>query len=296
MEHIHFPTLAKALDSPSPPNVLAALLVDAAALEASDVHIIPQCDASLIRVRVGGVMLADLRLAQSLAWSCVQRIKVLAGLRTDVAHHAQDGAFTDGGVGVRVACMPSVWGERVTLRLSCAELPSLSPNVLGLAGGLLVSPGLALVCGAPGSGKTTVLYGLASLYAFQDRTVHTIEDPVERLVAGLCQSSVTETFGFGEAIRASLRHDPQVLVVGEVRDSETVAMALRAAETGVLVLATVHARSTHGCISRLQSLGASTDAVRSVLRACMLVSVGTDRVRNFQALEITDSFWQEMLL
>ncbi len=250
---------------------LDAMLNDAVHSRASDIHLLLDDDCVVIDYRVDGALQHRAQLPATFWRLLVARIKILAEL--DVAEHRrpQDGAFERTirarQQPVRVALMPHASSEKLTLRLlmSPSSLPGLSEifrlphqcqQVLNF---LRMRQGLIVVAGATGSGKTTTLYGCLLEWRSLGMNVISLEDPIEIKLPGVCQSAVNTQVGyeFADGLRAALRHDPDGLLVGEIRDEKTCALALRAAVTGHPVLASVHAQDAAGVFHRLRSLGAS---------------------------------------
>ncbi|MCF0152234.1 GspE/PulE family protein [Megasphaera sp.] len=245
------------------------LLQDALAAGASDIHIEPMDDAVRIRWRRDGVLCQAGRLHKSSLDKLVSRIKVLAGL--DIANRRlpQDGRiiWKDGGrrLDLRVSTLPTVRGEKVVIRILDGQRIPLALSALGMDDQarrcleklIRCRQGLILICGPTGSGKTTTLY--AALHEIQDDSVSiaTLEDPVEILMEGLSQSQVQAKGGmmFQDGLRALLRQDPDILVVGEIRDSETARIAVRAALTGHVIFSTLHAPSAVEAVVRLTDMG-----------------------------------------
>ncbi len=251
---------------------------------ASDVHIEPRSSALVVRYRVDGVLRGETYPAR-LAPSVVARLKVMA--RVDIAQSRRpaDGRFSiradgrsDGRSGLvdcRLVTLPSVWGESATVRLlgtgaGVVRLDDLgfSPPVVAAIRSALASPSGALfVTGPTGSGKTTTLYSVLSALATTERKVLTVEDPVEQRVEGVSQHQVDPAaeFGFATALRSFLRADPDVIMVGEVRDAETAEMAVAAAYTGHFVISSFHASSAALAPLRLVDMGISPALVASGL-------------------------------
>jgi type II secretory ATPase GspE/PulE/Tfp pilus assembly ATPase PilB-like protein len=239
---------------------------------ASDVHLDPQSRDTLVRFRVDGVMREDAPVEKRLQNALAARIKVMAQLDIAEKRMPQDGSFVVyiGGraVDVRAAVLPTKHGEQVVLRLlqreQKLELPQLgmSAEMESVFMKAIEQPyGAVLTCGPTGSGKTTTLY--AALDRLNDglRSVATIEDPVEYQLPGVMQTEVHTKIGltFARGLRTILRADPDVILVGEVRDDETAQIAIQAAMTGHLVLTTLHTNDAAGAIARLRTLGVDPD-------------------------------------
>ncbi|BDG27252.1 type II secretion system protein E [Thermus thermophilus] len=266
-----------------------ALLERAIALSASDLHLDPQETHLQVRARIDGVMQDLERLPKDLEAPLAARYKVLAGMDIAERRRPQDGHFTFSFEGrryeVRVASVGTLHGEKLTLRiiyptgvrLGLTELGML-PEELDRFQKLLKRPyGILFVTGPTGSGKTTTLYAALEQLYTKEKTFVTIEDPVEFPLEGVVQIPVQPKIGltFAETLRTVLRLDPDVILVGEVRDAETLDTALRAALTGHLVLATLHANDAIAALTRLLEMGAE----RPLLAATLIGTVAQRLVR-----------------
>jgi type IV pilus assembly protein PilB len=253
-------------------DLVNALIGKAVNERASDVHIDPQDRALLVRLRIDGVMRENDPIDKRLQAAVSARIKVMAQLDIAEKRMPQDGSFVVyiGGrpVDVRVAVLPTKHGEQIVLRLlqreTKLELPGLgmSPDMEATFLRAVEQPyGAVLTCGPTGSGKTTTLY--AALDRLNDglRSIATIEDPVEYQLAGVMQTEVHNRIGltFGRGLRTILRADPDVILVGEIRDEETAQIAIQAAMTGHLVLTTLHTNDAASAIARMRTLGVDPD-------------------------------------
>jgi type II secretory ATPase GspE/PulE/Tfp pilus assembly ATPase PilB-like protein len=266
--------------------VVERLLAEARARGASDLHLDPAEDGVEVTVRRDGVLERVEALQRDLGPRVVGRLKALAGLlayRTDVP---QEGRIAGPGGEARVATFPTLLGERVAVRFDAQEcepgpLPALDlpPDTLAaLARAIREPDGVVLLTGPAGSGKTTTLYScLRELCAETPRrSLFTLEDPVERRIRGVTQTQVNPAAGltFARALRSLLRQDPDVILVGEIRDRETAAIALEAGLTGHLVLTTIHAGTAPQVFARLLEMGVepfvATTAVRGVLAQRLL--------------------------
>ncbi|MDR5879150.1 GspE/PulE family protein [Caballeronia sp. LZ032] len=262
-------------------SLLAETLREAAARGASDIHVEPAEHDWRIRVRVDGVLHVLRRPPPHLRDAFVTRIKVLA--RMDIAERRvpQDGRLrlhlAGGQVGdYRVNSLPTLFGEKLVLRRLDALPPDLSLGALGLdeaqsrvvEGAIRAPHGLVLVTGPTGSGKTLSLYCFLQLLNAEARNVCSVEDPVEIQLAGINQVSVREKAGltFAVALRAFMRQDPDVIMVGEIRDAETADVAVKAAQTGHLVLSTLHTNDAPAAIARLIDIGIAPYNLASALR------------------------------
>ncbi len=271
-----------------PEELFAYMLRRALALNASDIHVSPDEAGARIRLRVDGRLTPDRREPPEAAAEFVSYIKVLAKLDIAERRAPQDGNIDfplDGRtVALRVATVPTIHGEHVTLRIlsqtaQARQLERLgdlgmSPGQSTLFRRALHAPnGVIIISGPTGSGKTTTLYAaLRALAASDALHLVSIEDPVEKPVAGVTQIKVDgrqERVSFAKALRSVLRHDPDVVMIGEIRDGETAATALRSALTGHLVLTTLHTNSAPAILTRLTDLGVPPYLVAATLRLAM---------------------------
>ena len=262
-------------------RLINGIIADAARQGVSDIHIEPYESALVVRMRIDGVLREVLRMPPHVAPVVVSRIKVMA--RLDIAERRvpQDGriGLTLGGrvLDVRVSTLPARGGERVVLRLLDTENAGITFDLLGLSGvaddvmrAALAEPnGIILVTGPTGSGKTTTLYAALKTLNDGSRNILTVEDPVEYAVDGIGQTQVNPKVGltFAAGLRAILRQDPDVVMVGEIRDRETADIAVQASLTGHLVLSTVHTNDAIGAITRLRDMKVEPFLIASSLRA-----------------------------
>jgi general secretion pathway protein E len=264
-------------------RLVNALLADAVKARASDVHVEPYEQAVAVRFRVDGVLHDVLTPPTRLAPALASRVKIMAGLDVAERRLPQDGRLgvRVGGrdVDVRVSIVPTAFGERVVLRLLDRADAARDVGTLGMAPALVerLAPllartqGIVLVTGPTGSGKTTTLYAALRRLADGTRNVMTIEDPVEYQLPGIAQMQVHPRIGltFAAGLRAILRQDPDVVLVGEIRDRETVEIALQAALTGHLVLATLHTNDAAGAVTRLLDMGVEPYLIASSVKAVL---------------------------
>jgi type II secretory ATPase GspE/PulE/Tfp pilus assembly ATPase PilB-like protein len=249
---------------------------------ASDVYVTPLEHGTFVRYKVDGNMFSNDLPISSLAVHerLVRRLKVLAGLESHLVGVAADGEFrwSEGlyCCTVRLAVVPTLWGDRVTLRVHSLRSEKLRLSELSLQEEILDElyifaggrPGLGIVAGPTGSGKTTLLYSLVQHFRDQGKEIITIEDPIEVVLPGISQCSVEPArgFSFADAIRSMLRHDPDVIMIGEVRDEESAKAMVRAALTGHFVLTTTHASDVLGVFSRLMEFGIKESMIREALK------------------------------
>ncbi|MFT4956662.1 MAG: general secretion pathway protein E [Brevundimonas sp.] len=261
-------------------RLINGVIAEAVRSGASDIHIEPYEQALLIRMRVDGVLHEALRLNSRITPLLVSRIKVMARLDIAEKRVPQDGriplALGGKTLDVRVSTLPSRAGERVVLRildkdqagLGLAELGMDEKTLEAFSQALAEPNGVILVTGPTGSGKTTSLYAGLSVLNDASRNILTVEDPVEYAIDGVGQTQVNTKVGmtFAAGLRAILRQDPDVVMVGEIRDVETAQIAVQAALTGHLVLSTVHTNDAAGAVTRLRDMGIEPFLLASTLR------------------------------
>src|SRR5713101_5235232 len=270
--------------SEAPVVRLVSLLIDeAVAAEASDIHIEPYEDRLRIRYRLDGILHDRESPPRRLQAALTSRIKLMAEMNIAERRLPQDGRIRvtagDRRVDIRVSTVPTVHGESLVMRLldrSSVFLPfnrlGFSPRVAEIFDGLIRRPhGILLVTGPTGSGKTTTLYAGLDKINSPDKKIITIEDPVEYQLAGVNQIPVRPKIGlsFATGLRHIVRQDPDVIMVGEIRDLETAEIAIQAALTGHLVFSTLHTNDAPGAVTRLQDMGAEAYLVASVLNGVL---------------------------
>ena len=281
------------------------LLEKAVELRASDIHIEPLRKGLAVRMRVDGLLRVVPAPAQALSQALISRIKILAGLNIAERRLPQDGAARLNvarlEVDIRVATMPTQHGESAVIRLLPRDRGLLEIAKLGFGNSdeakirrLLDLPhGMLVITGPTGSGKTTTLATMLSALNTPSRKILTIEDPVEYEIPGISQSQVKPAIGltFAAAMRAFVRQDPDIIMVGEVRDTETASIAIHAALTGHLVLTTLHTETSTAAVPRLLDLGVEGFLLKSTLRAVIaqrLVRVLCDRCKAQRSLTPAD--------
>lgn len=251
---------------------------EAAAMDASDIHIEPGQASTRVRYRVDGVLKETLAVPRWMHENLVVRIKVLARLDISEKRLPQDGHITadeSNGLDIRVSVLPTRWGEKIVIRMLRRGRSLLRLSELGFPGAieerlqaLIRRPqGMLLAVGPTGSGKTTTLYALINEIRQEPLNTVTIEDPLEYEVDGVSQVQVNEKAGltFSKALRSILRQDPDVILVGEIRDADTANTAFHAAMTGHLVLSTLHATDSISALLRLSELGVDRSVSASAL-------------------------------
>ncbi len=250
---------------------------------ASDIHLVPSASSLVVQLRVDGQLEGYRELPLALQPLVVSRLKVLAGMDIAEKRAAQDGRITSrsndvrNSIDIRVATLPTRYGERMTLRLLTAHSTKLSLQSLGMRTSDLqiftaatARPhGLVLLTGPTGSGKSTTLYvAIEHLLDSRGGNVITIEDPIEYEIPGASQVEVdsADKVNFSKALRSVLRHDPDVVMIGEIRDAETANIALKASLTGHLVFSTVHTNTAVGVVTRLVDMGVEPFLIAATLR------------------------------
>ena len=281
------------------------LLEKAAELRATDIHIEPFRSGLVVRMRVDGLLRQVPTPAGALPQALISRIKILAGLNIAERRLPQDGAarlkVARSDIDIRVATMPTQHGESAVIRLLPRDRGLLEIGKLGLSrtdetiiDRLLALPhGMIVVTGPTGSGKTTTLATMLTILNETTRKILTIEDPVEYEIHGVNQSQIKPQIGltFSTALRAFVRQDPDVIMVGEVRDAETAHIAIHAALTGHLVLTTLHTETAAAAVPRLLDLGVEGFLLKSTLRAVLaqrLVRILCDRCKVKHPLRAAD--------
>ncbi|MFC1627424.1 GspE/PulE family protein [Patescibacteria group bacterium] len=251
-------------------KIVSTILEFAMKARASDVHIEPLEDKTRVRYRIDGIMYEKLILPKNVHDSVVSRIKILSKMKIDEKRMPQDGRFNfmagDEEVDLRVSSLPAVHGEKIVMRLlkkamKVPELPELGLRgraLTNLQASIRVPHGIILVTGPTGSGKTTTLYSVLDKINTPKVNIMTLEDPVEYQMNGITQVQVHEQAGltFASGLRSFLRQDPDIIMVGEIRDKETAELAIQASLTGHLVFSTLHTNSAAGALPRLLDMKA----------------------------------------
>lgn len=270
-------------------RIVDTLLRHAIIQGASDIHIEPMEEEVLVRYRIDGILNDAMKLPKIASGTIVARLKVLSNLKLDQKRLPQDGRFKmemDGQkVAFRVSMLPVYYGEKVVMRLLRENRSGFSLEGIGFHGSTLerihkatrATTGIILVTGPTGSGKSTSLYTILDLLNTPEVNISTVEDPIEYQMARVNQTQVKPDIGFTFAagLRSLMRQDPDIIMVGEIRDQETASLAINAALTGHLVLATVHTNSSAGTIARLIDMGVESFLLVSTLR----VAIGQRLVR-----------------
>lgn len=284
-------------------KALTTILSYAAKTKASDIHIEPLENSLIIRCRIDGVLRRIMELPKTVAPALVSRIKILSNLKIDEHRVPQDGQFTvsvDGQeIDLRIAISPVTWGEQVVIRLLDKSGTSMEIEKMGMSGralrdvleGIKKPNGMILTSGPTGSGKSTTLYALIQEIKSEEINIVTMEDPVEYKMDGINQIQVNVDAGltFAAGLRSILRQDPDVVMVGEIRDSETAGLAVQAALTGHLVFSTLHTNSAAGILPRLLDMGIEPFLLASTLNVVIgqrLVRRVTEKREMYKSSEI----------
>ena len=260
-------------------KALSSILDFAAKSKASDIHIEPLEHSLIIRMRIDGVLRQTMELPKSIEAALVSRIKIMAHLKIDEHRIPQDGQFAvvvnDNTIDLRIATSPVVWGEQVVIRLLDKSGTSMEVEKMGMTGraledvleGISRPNGMILTSGPTGSGKSTTLYALIKKIKNETINIVTLEDPVEYKMDGVNQIQINVDAGltFASGLRSILRQDPDVVMVGEIRDGETANLAVQAALTGHLVFSTLHTNSAAGIMPRLLDMGIEPFLIASTL-------------------------------
>lgn len=269
------------VDSAPIVKLVNQLIHNAFSENASDIHIEPELNNTRIRYRVDGILSEKTVLKKDIHDLVITRIKIIAGMNIAEKRNPQDGSFrvTIEGVSLdlRVSSIPTPLGEKIVLRLLGADRNitykldkiGLSPEIEAILRDIVKIPnGIILLTGPTGSGKTTTLYAMLNEIATVERSVVTVEDPVEKQFEGITQVQINQRAGltFASGLRSILRQDPDVIMLGEIRDSETATIAIRAAITGHIVLSTLHTNDALSSISRLKDMGVESYLVASSIK------------------------------
>ena len=284
-------------------KALTTILDYAAKSKASDIHIEPLENSLVIRCRIDGVLRQVMELPKAIEPALVSRIKILSNLKIDEHRVPQDGQFTvavdDKEIDLRIAISPVVWGEQVVIRLLDKSGTAMEVEKMGMTGrslravtkGIEKPNGMILTSGPTGSGKSTTLYALIKKIKSEAINIVTLEDPVEYKMDGVNQIQVNVDAGltFASGLRSILRQDPDVVMVGEIRDSETANLAVQAALTGHLVFSTLHTNSAAGILPRLLDMGIEPFLIASTLNTVIgqrLVRRVSDKKEIYQSSEM----------
>jgi type IV pilus assembly protein PilB len=276
-------SMSQIIKEPKIVEIVRKVLEHAIRLRASDIHIEPQENITRVRYRIDGILEEKLTLDKDYHAALVSRIKILSGMKIDEKRIPQDGRFNFssewGEVDLRISSLPTVNGEKIVMRLlkksdrvpSLAELGIRAKALATLEEAIRIPHGIILATGPTGSGKTTTLYSLLTMINTPKLNIVTLEDPVEYQMAGVNQVQINPQAGltFASGLRSFLRQDPNIIMVGEIRDEETAALAVQASLTGHLVFSTVHTNSAAGALPRLLDMKAEPFLLASSMTAAI---------------------------
>ena len=276
-------TIAQIIKEPKIVEIVRKILEHAIRLRASDIHIEPQEGITRIRYRIDGILEEKLSLDKEYHAALISRIKILGGMKIDEKRVPQDGRFNFssewGEVDLRISSLPTVNGEKIVMRLlkktdrvpTLSELGVRARALATLQEAVRIPHGIILATGPTGSGKTTTLYSLLTMINTPKVNMVTLEDPVEYQMAGVNQVQINAQAGltFASGLRSFLRQDPNIIMVGEIRDEETTQLAVQASLTGHLVFSTVHTNSAAGALPRLLDMGAEPFLLASSITAAI---------------------------
>ncbi len=262
-------------------KIVSTILEYAIKSKASDVHLEPQEDRIRVRYRIDGILYERLALPLAVKEAVLSRIKILSDMKIDEHRIPQDGRFNfkfgNEEVDLRVSTLPISFGEKIVMRLlkksggvpTLAELGLRGTGLRSLEASILRPHGIILVCGPTGSGKTTSLYSVLSKLNTTRVNIVTLEDPVEYQISGANQVQINPDVGltFATGLRSFLRQDPNIILVGEIRDKETTDLAIQASLTGHLVFSTIHTSNASGALPRLIDMGAEPFLIASTMNA-----------------------------
>lgn len=284
------------------------LIKEANQLNSSDIHIEIYKDNARIRMRVDGMLIQRFSIDKKDFPELINKIKIKSNLDISEKRLPQDGRIQYDNFDIRVSILPTLYGEKIVLRILGKDATNLNLDSIGLNGinktnylnGIDKTNGLVLISGPTGSGKTTTLYSTLKILNNEKRNILTIEDPIEYTLNGINQVQLRDEIGlsFASALKSFLRQDPDIIMLGEIRDNETAQMAIRASLTGHLVLSTIHTNSAWGTISRLLEMGipafllASTlntsvaqRLVRKLCIDCKVIDHELIKTKEFNAIE-----------
>jgi len=246
-------------------DFLLQIIHEARSIGSSDIHIEIYEEVARVRIRIDGHLVEKYKLTREEYPEIVNKVKIKSNLDITEKRLPQDGRLSFAEFDVRVSILPTLHGEKIVLRILARDASQVDLNKLGFEEkektdyleGVKQPNGIVLISGPTGSGKTTTLYATLKILNVEKRNIVTVEDPIEYTLKGINQVQLKENIGltFSSALRSFLRQDPDIIMLGEIRDAETAQMAIRAALTGHLVLSTIHTNSAWGTISRLIDMG-----------------------------------------
>jgi type IV pilus assembly protein PilB len=269
-------------------EIVSHILEFAVKSRSSDIHIEPQEKSTRVRYRIDGILQEKLTIPKELHDSLISRIKILSGMKIDEKRIPQDGRFNfkanDEDTDLRVSSLPTSWGEKIVMRLlkktgGVPDLPELGLRgkaLKNLLDAILRPHGIIVICGPTGSGKTTTLYAIIAKVNTPKVNIVTLEDPIEYKMLGVNQVQINPAVGltFASGLKSFLRQDPNIILVGEIRDQETADLAIQASLTGHLVFSTLHTNDAAGALPRLLDMGAEPYLLASSMTAIVAQRVG----------------------
>lgn len=289
-------------------RIVDTLVSHAILQKASDIHIESGEKEVIVRYRIDGMLHDAMKLPKNVSSSIVARIKVLASLKLDEKRLPQDGRFKlisdSQKVSFRVSTLPTFYGEKVVIRILNENSYGLTLDKLGFHGeglerlhrGMKRSTGMILVSGPTGSGKTTTLYTILDILNTPEVNISTVEDPIEYQMSRINQTQVRSEIGltFAGGLRALLRQDPDIIMVGEIRDGETASLGINAALTGHLVLSTIHTNSAAGVIPRLIDMGIEPFLIASTLKTLVAQRLVRRLCKNKESYVLSDAEYDHL--
>jgi type II secretory ATPase GspE/PulE/Tfp pilus assembly ATPase PilB-like protein len=276
-----FKDLQNEIDRSKISDIVTMIMSAAIKIGASDIHVEAEEKSIKIRFRIDGVLHDAATIDKELWKKIISRMKVLARVKINITDKPQDGRLSiitkNDRIDIRASFLPTNFGESVVMRLLKASSVGLAFEDLGIRGGAyeqlkieIERPnGMIITTGPTGSGKTTTLYAILKKLNSQETKIITIEDPIEYQLSGVNQSQISEKYGFSQGLRSIVRQDPDVIMVGEIRDLETAETAIQAALTGHLVLSTIHTNDASGTVPRFLSMGAKPFLLAPALNAAI---------------------------
>ena len=289
-------------------EVVNEILVDASNKGASDIHFDPHEDFMKIRIRIDGALSDYAEVPNSVKKNLVTRIKIIAGMNITESRLPQDGAIkaTLQGINLdlRVSCLPTLNGEKIVIRILDYSMSSSGLENLGFSKAnyekvlkIISQPnGIILVTGATGSGKSTTVYSILQRLNREDTNIITVEDPIEMNIEGINQVQTNSEIGltFANALRSILRQDPNVIMIGEIRDTETARIAVRASITGHIVLSTIHTNSSLNTIERLLDMDVERYLLSSALEGIISQKLARKLCPHCRKLRKTNDYEREL--
>lgn len=289
-------------------DIVNEMIIDAIKKKASDIHFDPTEDYLNVRIRIDGELLEYAKVPAFVKKNLLTRIKIISGMNITESRLPQDGAIKSigeiGDLDLRVSSLPIVDGEKIVIRILNYTMSSGGLENLGLSqknldkiNKLIRMPnGIIMVAGATGSGKSTTVYSMLQILNTVSRNIITVEDPVEMKIAGINQVQVMSDIGltFGNTLRSILRQDPDVIMIGEIRDDETARIAVRASITGHLVLSTIHTNNSLNTIERLTDMNVERYLLGAALSGIISQRLARRLCKKCRVLRETNEYEKEL--